>query len=289
MFFILAFCKGETMQSFFAAVRAVTENKPLVHCITNYVTIRDCANMLLACGASPIMADDPLESGEITALSSGLVLNIGTLHERTVDAMLISGKTANERGIPVILDPVGVGASPFRRQTAKTLLSEIRFSVIRGNLSEIRSLCDDGSCFRGVDANLTDLAADCVLEAVSRSRFLAAQIGAVVAVSGAVDVISDEKSSCLIHNGSTRMAKITGSGCMLSAVTGAFAAAMPQNIRAAVEAAFLVYDIAGEIAAERTGDSAIGSFRIALFDAVEQLMSEGAEKELERRARYERI
>lgn len=277
------------MQSYLAAVRAVIRNKPLVHCITNYVTIRDCANMLLACGASPIMADDPLESAEITALSRGLVLNIGTLHERTVDAMLSSGKTANERDIPVVLDPVGVGASAFRRETAHKLLSELRFSVIRGNLSEIRSLCDDGSCLRGVDANLADLSLDRVEEAISRSRYLSAQTGAVVAVSGAVDVISDSQSSCLIHNGSVRMAKITGSGCMLSAVTGAFAAASPQNIKTAMEAAFLVYGIAGEIAAEQTIHSGIGSFRIALFDAVEQLMSEGAEKELERRARYEHI
>lgn len=277
------------MRSYQDILRNVVTKHPLVHCITNYVTINDCANILLACGGSPIMADDPLESAEVTAICQGLVINTGTLHEHTVKAMLHSGKTANRLGIPVILDPVGAGVSEFRRSTVQNLLTEIQFSVIRGNLSEIRCLYTDSKCSRGVDANQSDLINTDISEAVLMSRELSKQTNAVIAVSGAVDVISDANDSCLIANGSDRMARITGSGCMLSAVIGGYAAANPDNIKTAVEAAVLMHAVSGEIAAEKSGSDGIGSFCTALLDTVDHFTDTDHYHEIERRARVERI
>ena len=148
-------------------LRQVKRQAPLVHCITNYVTARDCANLLLACGASPVMADDVEEVAEITAVSSGLYLNLGTLHCSSASAMLAAGTRAGEVGIPVLLDPVGVGASRFRRETAGKLLDAVPVAVIRGNASEIKTLVLGSAGARGVDADITDQVTQENLEATA--------------------------------------------------------------------------------------------------------------------------
>ena len=166
-----------------AFLQAVRQAHPLIHCITNYVTVNDCANLLLAAGASPIMADAPEEAAEITARSQGLTLNLGTLQAGRVPAMLASGRQANRNGIPAVLDPVGAGASAFRTRTARQLLEEVRFAVIRGNLSEIQALAAGAGHPCGVDAGdrITPQTLDAALEL---ARQLARRTGAVVAVTG---------------------------------------------------------------------------------------------------------
>ena len=162
---------------------------PLIHNITNYVTVNDCANMVLACGASPIMADDAAEVEEITAICGGLNINIGTLNSRTVTSMLLAGKKANQLGHPVVLDPVGAGASQLRTDTAFRLLREVQFTVIRGNISEIKTLASGAGTTKGVDADVADKVTEENLDsAVAFAKAFAARTGAVVAITGAIDI-----------------------------------------------------------------------------------------------------
>ena len=169
-------------RNLFANVRA---KSPLVHNITNYVTVNDCANIVLACGASPIMADDAAEVEDITSLCAGLNLNIGTLNSRTIPSMLLAGHTANRLGHPVVLDPVGAGASHLRTETALRLLREVKFTVIRGNISEIRTLAAGSGTTKGVDADTADKVTDETLDkTVAFAKAFAARTGAVVAVTG---------------------------------------------------------------------------------------------------------
>ena len=164
----------------------VRQRSPLVHNITNYVTVNDCANMLLACGASPIMADDPEDAVEITAICGGLNLNIGTLNRRTIPAMLAAGKRANELGHPVVLDPVGAGASSLRTDTALELLRQVKLTVIRGNISEIKTLALGSGTTKGVDADMADRVTEENLNgAVSFAKDFAKRSGAVIAITGA--------------------------------------------------------------------------------------------------------
>lgn len=201
---------------------------PIVHNITNYVTANDCANILLACGASPIMADDAAEAAEISAFCSATNLNIGTLNSRTVPAMLIAGKKAAELGHPVVLDPVGAGASALRTETALRLLNEIPFTVIRGNISEIKTLALGTGTTRGVDANSADRVTEENLDAmIDFAKTFATRTGAVVSISGAIDIVANANTAYCIRNGHPMMSTITGSGCQLSALTAAFVAANP--------------------------------------------------------------
>ncbi len=267
------------MTAFLNAIHNVTAKRPVVHCITNYVTARDCANMLYACFSSPIMADAIEEAAEITAKSDALVLNLGTLQQSRLDVMLDSGLSANARGIPVVLDPVGVSASAFRKQAVHKLLKHVRFSVIRGNLSEIACLCGQSVNARGVDTGETNPAL-----AISYCRQLSKQAGAVVVANGAIDCIASGDQTARIRNGAAQMARITGSGCMLSAVIGAYAAANKDRLFDAVTAAVLLYTIAGEIAAQN--QTGIGSFGTALLDAVD-LLHQKPDDILESRANYD--
>lgn len=244
----------------------VREQMPLIHQITNYVTVGDCANITLAVGASPIMADDMSETEEITGFSSALVLNIGTLNERTLASMLASGRRANERGIPVILDPVGVGASRFRNEATMLILNQVHLSVIRGNLSELSFIAGKKTSPRGVDAASADTDNDGIDVAQSAAR----QYRCVAAVTGAVDVISDGKKTILIENGHPMLSRVTGTGCMTTALTASFAAVTEDYLEAAM-AGVAAMGIAGEIAYESAGKSGTGSFRIALTDAVSRL------------------
>ena len=185
-------------RSIFANVRA---KSPLVHNITNYVTVNDCANIVLACGASPIMADDAAEVEDITSLCAGLNLNIGTLNSRTIPSMLLAGHTANRLGRPVVLDPVGAGASHLRTETALRLLREVKFTVIRGNISEIRTLAAGSGTTKGVDADTADKVTDETLDkTVAFAKAFAARTGAVVAVTGAIDLVSDGTACYVIRN-----------------------------------------------------------------------------------------
>ena len=199
---------------------------PLIHNITNYVTVNDCANIVLACGASPIMADDKDEVAEITTICSGLNINIGTLNSRTIDSMLIAGKKANELGHPVVLDPVGAGASSLRTDTAMKLLEEVKFTVIRGNISEIKTLASGSGSTKGVDADVADkVTKDNLDEVIAFTKAFAQKTGSVIAITGAIDIVADAEKAYCIYNGEPMMSSITGTGCQLSAMTAAFVTA----------------------------------------------------------------
>ena len=259
------------------------DRRPLVHVINNYVTANDCANLLLACGASPIMADDPDDAPEITARAAGLVVNLGTLHRGTIPAMVACGKTANARGIPVVLDPVGAGASRLRTETALQLLREVRFTVIRGNLSEMETLARGHGGAPGVDS--TDRVTPDNLDACcALVRDLTRRTGAVVAMSGAVDLVSDGQTVFCIRNGHPMMRLVTGTGCQLSCLAGAFAAANPDRPLEAAAAAVCAMGLCGEVAHDRLGPlDGNGTLRTYLLDAVCRLTPD----QLEKGARYE--
>lgn len=257
---------------------------PLIHNITNYVTVNDCANILLACGGSPIMSDDIGEVEEITALCSGLNINIGTLNSRTIPSMLAAGKKANTLGHPVVLDPVGAGASKLRTDTALKLLEEVKFSVIRGNISEIKTLAAGSGTTKGVDADSADRVTEENLERVCAFvKAFAAETGAVIAVTGAIDIVADSSTAYCIFNGHPMMSSVTGTGCQLSALTAAYVAANQENVLEAAAAAVCAMGVCGEIAYERLeprdGNS---SYRNYIIDAVYNLDGET----LESRAKY---
>lgn len=257
---------------------------PLIHNITNYVTVNDCANIVLACGASPIMADDRDEVAEITSVCAGLNINIGTLNSRTIDSMLIAGRRANELGHPVVLDPVGAGASTLRTQTARTLL-KLKLSVIRGNISEIKTLASGSGTTKGVDADFADKVTEENLDdAVSFAKAFAKRTGAVIAITGAIDIVADADRAFCIRNGSAMMSSITGTGCQLSAMTAAFVTANPENALEAAAAAVCAMGLAGEIAHSRLSPlDGNSSYRNYIIDAIYNLTPE----QLEEGAKYE--
>lgn len=248
---------------------------PLVHNITNYVTVNDCANALLAIGASPIMADDLLEAGDIAAISSALVLNIGTLNQRTISSMIEAGKRANECGIPVVFDPVGAGASKLRNDTVKEILEQVKVTILRGNISEVSFVAGLDVTTKGVDAS----AADGTRDAVAVAKAVAERLGCTAAITGAVDVISDGKRVVKIRNGHPMLSKVTGTGCMTTALVGAYAGANKDAFVAAA-AGVASMGIAGEIAYEKAGRLGTGSFHIAILDALSNLDSAGMEERL---------
>jgi len=250
---------------------AVREKRPLVHCLTNYVTVNDCANALLAVGAAPVMADDSGEAAEIAAIADAVVLNIGTLNAGTIPSMFAAGKSAAALGRPVVLDPVGAGASRLRTETALRLIAEIPFAVIRGNASEIKTLSAGSGSTRGVDADERDLAAGGLEALGAMACSLARKTGAVVAVTGPTDILSDGKRGAAVRNGHPLMSRITGSGCMLSAVIGGFCGASPDRLFEAVAAALCALGLAGEQAAQCAGSQGTGSFRTALIDSLSRM------------------
>jgi hydroxyethylthiazole kinase len=254
------------------ALKEVKNNKPLVHNITNYVTVNDCANILLALGASPVMADDEEEVEEMVSIASALVINIGTLNKRTINSMIRAGKRANELNIPVILDPVGVGATALRTETTQKLLEEVRFSVIRGNMSEIKITAGIKVEIKGVDSVANDDGA------VEVAKKLSKQTGAVVAITGVRDVIVNGDSVCQLDNGHEILSKVTGTGCMTTALIGAYAGAIKDNFIAAI-AGIMTMGLAGEKAnaALKEGEG-IGSFRINLFDSIYNMTPEALMK-----------
>lgn len=244
-------------------IELVRTQKPLVHQITNYVTVNDCANITLAAGASPIMADDIGEVADITAISSALVLNIGTLNQRTIPSMLAAGKKASELGIPVVLDPVGAGASKLRGETAQAILREVKIAVLRGNISEIANLVGLDAAGSGVDAAEDDAGRNAVHVAETAAR----RYGCVSAVTGEIDVISDGSKTVSIHNGHIMLTKVTGTGCMTSALVGAYCGVSKDYLTAAISGVAAM-GLAGEAAFERAGHLGTGSFRTALIDSI---------------------
>lgn len=250
---------------------------PLVHNITNYVTVNDCANILLACGASPIMADDENEVEEITSLCNALVINIGTLNERTIKSMIKAGKKANALGHPVVLDPVGAGASALRTSTAFQLIKEVRFAVIRGNISEIKTVSMGSGTTKGVDADVSDaVTQDNIEEAIRFAKGLSAKTGAVIAITGAIDIVADSTRAYVIRNGHPLMSKITGAGCMLTTVIAAYCAANPEDMTAATAAAVSAMGLCGEMAYEKVQDEKSGtsSYRTYLIDSMSNMDGE---------------
>lgn len=253
-------------------VTTIRERAPLVLNITNYVVMNTTANALLALGASPVMAHAIEEVEEMVGLAQALVINIGTLSSPWIAAMVAAGKEAGRRGIPVVLDPVGAGATRFRTDTALRLIAEARPTIIRGNASEIRSLVRSGAATKGVDSTYgTDEVAD-------EARALARSAGCVVSVSGAVDLIVDADRVSRVANGDPIMTRVTGMGCTASALTGAFAAVNPSP-RDAAEHAMAVMGVAGELAAARADGP--GSFQMHFLDALHRLTRD----EIARRAR----
>ena len=258
-------------------VRATT---PLVHNITNYVTVNDCANALLAIGASPIMSDEPNDVGDIASICGGLTLNIGTLNLRSVEGMFVAGETASKLGHPSVLDPVGAGASELRTRTAGDLLDKLSVSVIRGNMSEVKALAGGAATTRGVDVCPDDaVTEDNLAASVAFARDFAAKTGAVVAITGAIDIVADAERAYAIRNGSPLMGRITGAGCMLSCLCTAYAVANPTASLDAVVAAVAGMGLAGQIAQGRmSGYDGNGSFRTYLLDALYNLDGDALEQ-----------
>ena len=269
-------------------IKNVKNKTPLVHNITNYVTVNDCANVLLACGGSPIMADDIEEVEEIVSISSALVLNIGTLNSRTIESMIKAGEKANELNIPAILDPVGVGASNLRTDTARKLLDEVKFAVVRGNMSEIKALGNtNAKGARGVDANVADsINEENLTDVVEYVKSLSGRLSLVVAVTGAIDIVSDSTKTYIIRNGHPMMGKISGTGCMLSSTIGAYCGANKDNIIDATAAAVCIMGLSGELAYEKMkkNDEGTSMLRSHLIDFMskidDEMLKEGAKVEI---------
>ena len=245
---------------------AVRANKPLVHHITNYVTVNDCANITLANGASPVMADAIGEAADITSIAQAVVLNMGTLNEHTIPSMIAAGKSANSKGIPVIFDPVGAGASKLRNDTAINIIKDVKINVLRGNVSEIKFIAGADSQTKGVDASGDDILNTNDKEQIAKS--LAQKLGCTVVISGAVDIISDGEKIVRIENGHPMLGNLTGTGCMCSSLIGSFCVAVKDECFKGAVSAMFCMGIAGEIAFEKAGKLGTGSFRSALHDAV---------------------
>jgi hydroxyethylthiazole kinase len=245
------------------SLRRLRETKPLIHQITNYVVMNETANATLALGALPVMAHAREEVEEMAAIAGALVLNIGTLSPHWVDAMLLAGRVANERGIPVVLDPVGAGATTYRTETAKRILDEIDVTVLRGNAGEVATLVGVDAEVRGVESIATGS------DPADLARQAGRRLGLVASVTGAVDHVSDGENVVSIANGHPLMATITGTGCMSSALTGCFLAVNRDAPLAAAAEALVAFGVAGENAAVAARGP--GSFHVALYDELAAL------------------
>ena len=246
----------------FELLQKVRQQAPVVHHITNWVTIYDCAQIVKTLGASPVMAQAPEEAAEMTRLASALVLNIGTLTVELVGAMKLAAAAANLKGIPVILDVCGAGATALRDQMVFELLDQVKINILKGNASEIARVSGVNIRTRGVDA--TEVAADLA----ELAQTLAVRRETTVVITGAVDVVADGRGIYRVRNGDARMTGVVGTGCMAASVIGAFAAVEPDHRRAGT-AALCCYGIAGELAAQEAHGPA--SFKAALFDCLYNL------------------
>ncbi len=247
---------------FMADVRRM---RPLVHHITNYVTVNDCANMCICAGGAPVMTDDEMDVEDMASISGSLVLNIGTLSQRTVRSMISSGRTANSKGIPIILDPVGAGATPFRTRTAGYIIDELHPAVIKGNAGEMGVLSGIGGDVKGVDSH----GASGDMREIVRS--IAERNGCIAVATGEKDYVSDGKDVMEMSNGDALMDSVSGTGCMLSSVVGCYIATCGPSIWS-VAAAIASFNVAAEDAAKASGGP--GTFKPAFLDAMYNLDGE---------------
>lgn len=258
----------------------VKQKRPLVHHITNYVTVNDCANAVLAIGGSPVMADDTGEVRDIVSISSALVLNIGTLNEKTIESMIIAGKRANELGIPVVFDPVGAGATRLRDKTSNRIIKEIKLAVIRGNMSEIKAISGITSSTRGVDASEEDmLSPDNLDYGKSIASALSHRLDCTVAITGPVDIVAGKDGVCFIENGDKMLSMITGSGCVCTSLIAVYCGVTSNYLDAAV-AGVITMGLAGEMARESMVENNAGSgaFRVRLIDSLSCITAKDIQK-----------
>jgi hydroxyethylthiazole kinase len=246
-----------------ASLRLIRERRPLVHQITNFVVMNETANATLAIGALPVMAHAPEEVAEMATVAGALVLNIGTLTREWVDSMILAGHAANAAGVPVVLDPVGAGATALRTQSAQRILDEVAIAIVRGNAAEVATLAGRSADIRGVESvggadDIDELAA-----AAARA------LGCTVAVTGPIDAVSDGRSILRVANGHPLLATVTGTGCIASALTGCFAAVNAGRPLEAAAEALVALGVAGEDAAQNSRGP--GSFHVALYDALHGL------------------
>ncbi len=259
-----------------ATLHAIRSSKPVVHNITNYVVMNSTANVLLAMGASPIMAHAPEEVEELVAIAGSLVINIGTLSKPWIDSMMVAARACASAGKPYVLDPVGSGATKLRTETAKTLIREATPTVVRGNASEILSLSPEGGAARGVDSAHT------VDQAVDAARHVANSLKTVVAVTGEKDLVTDGRSSVAISGGHALMGYVTGTGCAATVIVAAFLAAEKDPV-AATACGLAFFKLAGEKAASMA--EAPGSFWVRVLDALYSITPD----ELESKARIDPV
>ncbi len=253
---------------------AIREHRPLVHQITNFVVMNETANATLALGALPVMAHAVQEVEEMASAASALVLNIGTLSDEWVEAMVLAGRAANRAGVPVVLDPVGAGATAYRTETARNLAQELELAVVRGNYAELATLAGHKAEIRGVEA-LGGGGEPALAREAARA------LGCVTAVTGPVDHVSDGERVLAIANGHELLATVTGTGCMSTAITGCFLAVRPDDPLQAAAEALVAFGVAGEEAARKAKKP--GSFHVALYDALFDLDP----KKLDSRAKVE--
>jgi len=240
----------------------VHNNKPLVHHITNWVTIYDCANITRACGALPVMAHAQEESGQMATISSALVLNIGTLTPYLIESMIIAGKSANGKKIPVVLDAVGVGATELRNEKAFELLKKIKVDIVKGNASEIAKLSGENVLTKGVESTVVEF------DLVKVAKRMAYIYKTNVVITGKEDIVTDGNKVYIVRNGHEMMSCIVGTGCMASSVIGAFAG-VEKNYALASASALVCFGIAGELAAPQSKGP--GTFKEHLFDEMYNL------------------
>ncbi|RUS48706.1 hydroxyethylthiazole kinase [Cohnella sp. AR92] len=256
--------KNQTVASLLQEVR---ERNPLIHNIMNVVVTNFTANGLLALGASPVMAYAKQEVADIAAIAGALVLNIGTLNEVEVEAMKLAGRAANASGVPIVLDPVGAGASAYRTETARSLLAELKIAIVRGNAAEVSNVIGQEWAIRGVDAGAGGG------DVGSLAREAARKLGCVVVITGATDFVSDGERTYGVRNGDAILTRVTGTGCLLTSVVGAFAAVESDPLFASV-AAVAAYGVAAELAAESTREQGPGSFQIAFLNKLSSVSAD---------------
>ena len=255
-------------QDLWADIATVRQNKPLVHCITNLVVTNFTANVLLACGAAPVMAHAHEEVQDMAGIAQGLLLNIGTLDPYWVQSMKLAFAAAQKRGIPVVIDPVGAGATSYRNQALEELLQQGMPAVVRGNASEVMSMAHVAITSRGVESSAN------VNDALGAAQALAARTQGTVCVSGEVDhILHVDGRHASLHNGHEWLTRITGVGCALTALLAAVCSVQPDHWRATITGMAWM-GIAGEIAFDKTQHAGIGSMAVALLDALQQLREE---------------
>lgn len=258
----------EILQTAAGALAKISETQPLIHHLTNVVTVNDCANITLAIGGSPVMASDPQEVEEVVSHAAALVMNLGTPDATKIQAMLLAGKRANALGIPIVFDPVGIGAIAFRRQSAAKLLQAVQPTVIRGNLAEIKTLAGLATAARGVDA-ATDTADGCQI-----AQLAAVKLNCVVVLTGKTDYVAGHQAIYHIDNGHPLLARVTGTGCMSTSLIACFCGTGGNDLASAI-GGIAAMGIAGELAAQTLQpNEGTGTFRVRLFDMVSKLTPE---------------